>query len=439
MIARLFRFLLENQTSGQTVAKNTIWLFAGQFASRALRAVTVIVAARILGAASWGAFSYALGIATFLTTFSDIGINALLTKETAKDPAHKREFLATALFVKFALIAILLAGVFAALPYLTNIPESRALLPILVFVFVFDTLRELGASLSRALEKMQIEAGLQFLANFAIAALGILFLVRFRTSTALAFAYVAGSGIGALTMFVVLRAHFRGFFQNVRGALMGPILKTAWPFGLISLMGTIALNTDIVMLGWMRTPEEVGYYAAAQKLIYLLYVLPGLVAASIFPLTARLAATDPPRAKFIVERAAAGLLLAACALAAFGIMLASPFIRIFFGAAYTEAIPAFRILMLTLIIVYPSLLVSNALFAYGETKKFIRFVTASVVSNVALNFLLIPPLGIEGAALATIGSQLATNALIWKSMRRVNGFTLLPHLKTYLGFGARLH
>lgn len=435
MILRLLRFLLENRSSGQTIAKNTVWLFAGQLISRALRATIVIAAARALGAASWGAFSYALGIATFLTTFSDIGINALITKEAARSPERKRAYLATALIVKLVLIAILLAGVFLALPYLTNIPESRALLPILIFVFAFDTLRELGASLARALEKMQIEAGLQLLTNFAITALGIVLLLRFRTSMALAFAYVAGSGIGAVATFVVLRAHFRNFLRHVKQTLIRPILVTAWPFGLMSLMGTIALNTDIVMLGWMRTAEEVGYYSAAQKLIYLLYVLPGLVAASIFPLTSRLAHADPPRAKILVERAASGLLLAASALAAIGVLFAPIIIHLFFGGAYAAAIPTFRILMLTLLIVYPSILIGNTLFAYDETKSFARFVAVSAASNIALNLLLIPPFGIEGAALATIGSQLATNVLVWRTMKRVSGFAILPQLKTYLGFG----
>lgn len=435
MIPRLLRFLFENRGSGQTIVKNTIWLFSGQLVSRALRAVIVVAAARTLGASSWGAFSYALGIATFLTTFSDIGVNALITKETARNPERKRAYLATALAVKLVLIAVLLAGVFIALPYLTNIPESRALLPILIFVFVFDTLRELGASLARALEKMQIEAGLQLLTNFAITALGIVLLLRFRTSMALAAAYVAGSGIGAIAMFVTLREHFRGFLRCVERTLVRPILVTAWPFGLMSLMGTIALNTDIVMLGWMRTAEEVGYYSAAQKLIYLLYVLPGLVAASIFPLTSRLAHADPPRAKLLIERAAAGLILAAATLAAIGILGAPLIIHLFFGEAYAAAIPAFRILMLTLLIVYPSILVGNTLFAYDETKSFARFVAVSAASNVALNFMLIPWWGIEGAALATIGSQLATNALVWKRMKRVNGFAVIPQIKAYLGFG----
>ena len=67
MLSKLQGWLLHNTTVWQTIAKNTFWLFFGQMMSRVLRAIIVIYAARVLGAASWGAFSYALGIAAFLT------------------------------------------------------------------------------------------------------------------------------------------------------------------------------------------------------------------------------------------------------------------------------------------------------------------------------------------------------------------------------------
>ena len=147
-------WLFKNQSSGQTIAKNAVWLFSGQMIGRLLRAVVVIYAARVLGAASWGAFSYALGIAAFLTIFSDIGINALITKEASRNPELKDRYLSTALFTKLGLLVFFIAGVIIFFPYLTKIEEASAIMPILIFVFAFDTLRDLGSAVSRALEKM---------------------------------------------------------------------------------------------------------------------------------------------------------------------------------------------------------------------------------------------------------------------------------------------
>ena len=173
----IFRGLLFSNTGvTQTIAKNTFWLFFGQIASRLLRAAIVIYAARILGAASWGAFSYALGIATFLTTFSDIGINALITKESSRNPQLKDQYLSTAFFIKIGLVIILVVGLIIYFPKLVKIEEAAAIMPILIFVFAFDTLRDLGSAISRALEKMQIEAGIQIFTNLAIVVLGFILL-----------------------------------------------------------------------------------------------------------------------------------------------------------------------------------------------------------------------------------------------------------------------
>lgn len=423
---RILDWLLRNNNTGQTIAKNTFWLFAGQIAGRLLRAAIVIYAARVLGAASWGAFSYALGIAAFLTIFSDIGINALITKEAVRQPELKNKYLSTAFFTKLGLLSIFVVGTIIFFPYLTNIEEAAVIMPILIFVFAFDTLRDLGSALSRALEKMEIEAGIQIFTNFAIVTLGFVFLIFSPTSQSLALAYALGSGIGLAAILFVLRRHFGNLFANFQKSLIKPIIATAWPFGLMGLMGAINLNTDIIMLGWLRTAEEVGFYSAAQKPIQLLYVLPAILATSIFPIMARLAKTDPESVKKLLRKYFVKLVLAGTAIAIVGLIFASPIINLLFGADYGSAVMTFRILMLTILIVYPSALLGNAIFAYDHQKAFVGFVLAAVIGNVFFNFLLIPPFGIEGAAISTVITQLFTNALIWRKAHKTIGFKILP-------------
>jgi len=431
-IQKIRIFLFANNDPGQTVAKNTAWLFTGQMASRALRALIVIYAARLLGVASWGAFSYALGVATFLTVFSDIGIGALLTREGAKSPEMRSRYLATAIGTKLFLLTGIALLVIAFFPYLTKIEEAAAIMPILIFVFIFDTLRDLGSAFSRALEKMEVEAILQIFTNACIVALGFLALTLQGTSYALALAYAAGSGLGLLGMFYALRRHLKGVFRNFSLRLVKEIIVAAWPFGLFGIMGIVMLNTDVIMLGWLRTPEEVGYYAAAQKLVQLLYVIPTIVATAIFPTLTRLAKTHTEEAKRLLERNVARSFVAAIPIAAIGVLLGPWIIKLSFGAAYEPATYVFQILMATVLIIFPSALVGNAVFAYGETRSFARFAFFAIVGNVAADALLIPYYGIEGAAIATVIIQLLTNGLIWHKMKRLNGFTVLPEIKNVL-------
>lgn len=432
MLRNLKSWLFNNQTLGQTIAKNTFWLFTGQLVSRLFRAAIVIYAARVLGAASWGAFSYALGIAAFLTIFSDIGINALITKEASRNPELKNQYLSTAFFTKLGLLAVFVIGTIAFFPHLTKIEEAAMIMPILIFVFAFDTLRDLGSALSRALEKMEIEAGVQIFTNLTIVILGFLLLTANPISRSLAFAYAIGSGIGLLAILYVLRDHFKNIFNNFSAALIKPIIGTAWPFALLGIMGAILLNTDIIMLGWLRTPEEVGYYSAAQKTIYLLYILPALLASGIFPAMARLAKNEPEKAKTLLEKSLALVFIAAVPIALIGFFFGAPIINLLFGAEYSPAISTFKILMATILIVYPSTILGNAIFAYDHQKSFVWIVGLTFVTNVVLNFIFIPSFGIEGAAIGTILTQLITNSLIWRKMKRISNFDIWPQLKAWL-------
>lgn len=419
MFSILKTFLFANTSTSQTIAKNTVWLFFGQMTSRVLRAAIVIYAARVLGAGSWGAFSYALGIVTFLTTFSDIGINALITKEAVRYPDLKDRYLSTAFFMKLTLLSILVGVTLIAFPYLTNIPEAAAIMPILIFVFVFDTLRDLGSAISRAMEKMQIEALTTVFANFAITALGFVFLWHYGTGFSLALAYAIGSAAGLIAIFFAIGQDFRTLVSNFSSAFIKPILTTAWPFALLSVMGIAMLNTDIIMLGWMRSVEEVGYYSAAQKLIQLLYVIPALVASSVFPVLARFTQEAPEMARMILQKVVRLMFALSLPIALIGIFFGSFIITLLFGAEYVPAILTFQILIATVLIVYPSTPLGNAIFAYDQQKSFIGIVAVALIGNVAFNLLLIPRWGIEGAAISTIITQLLTNGLIWAKMRKI--------------------
>ena len=432
MFAKLKSFLLQNTTAEQTVAKNAVWLFLGQLFSRLFRAAIVIYGARTLGAESWGAFSYALGVATFLTIFSDIGINTLISREGSRSPELRSQYLATAFFTKLGLLTLLFAAVTLFFPYLSRIPEATLIMPILIFVFVFDTLRDLGSALARALERMEIEAGVQVFTNFAIVALGFIFLYREPVSRSLAFAYALGSGLGLMLILFTLRAYFKEIFKNFKSRLMIPILRDAWPFGLLSLTGILMLNTDIIMLGWLRSAQEVGYYSVAQKLIQLLYVFPTLVAVSFLPSLAKMTHAAPEAAKRNLEKIVTLVLLFALPIVLGGIILANPLIKLFFGAEYLPAVLTFQMLMLTVLVVYPASILGHAIFAYNQQNQFIAFTATAVIGNVIFNFLLIPTFGIEGAAASTILTQLAANYLIWRKMKKLNNLAIWPQVKKYL-------
>ncbi|PIR04599.1 MAG: hypothetical protein COV57_03580, partial [Candidatus Liptonbacteria bacterium CG11_big_fil_rev_8_21_14_0_20_35_14] len=79
-MSALKNLLFNNTSDKQTIIKNTLWLSIGQVIGRLVRVLIIIYAARILGAESYGAFSYALSIAALLSILADLGINGTIVR-----------------------------------------------------------------------------------------------------------------------------------------------------------------------------------------------------------------------------------------------------------------------------------------------------------------------------------------------------------------------
>jgi len=421
MLGKIKDWFFKNRTPNQTILKNTFWLFFGQIFSRLLRAAIVIYAARLLGAASWGAFSYVLSLATFLTIFSDFGINALVTRETSKNPELRNKYLSTALFIKIGLVILLGIILFAVGGRITKIEEAKILIPLLIFMFGFDTIRDLATTINRAMERMEIEAGLVLVTNFLIVALGFIFLSFRPTAYSLATSYAVGSGLGLIISLIALRKYFTSLFSHFDRKLVREIISLAWPFGLLALLGTVMLNTDIIMLGWMSTATEVGWYATAQKPLQLLYVLPALLATAFFPSLSKLAMQDDKKEQFerLIEKALMVVLTVALPITLGGLVVGDQLIPALFGSAYQASVTSFLILLLTIPIVFPSTILGNALFAYNRQRQFIGYVALGAGSNFIANLILIPRYGIAGAAVATVLSNILSNALLWIKMKKI--------------------
>src|ERR1700674_5562817 len=148
MITTLKNFLLQNQSFRQTIAKNTFWLFIGQFVGYLLRGIVLVYTARVLGAASWGVFSYAVTIAALFTVFTDLGLSAVITREAAFVQPQSggasigHRLVSTSLFVRLGTIAISMFAFVVIGPMLTTVDQAVPLFPAIALVLMFESLRE---------------------------------------------------------------------------------------------------------------------------------------------------------------------------------------------------------------------------------------------------------------------------------------------------------
>jgi O-antigen/teichoic acid export membrane protein len=430
MRKRIKDFLLNNRGIRQTVAKNTFWMAAGQIGSRLFRAALIIYAARVLGAAGYGVFSYVVGLAGFFTVLADLGVNTTLTREVSQKPNQTPSYFSTALGIKLGLLVLTAAVIVFVTPFLSDIEEVKMLVPLAALLTIFDALREFSSAYFRGKEKMELEALLMVVTNVSITVIGFVILFFSATAKSLTIAYILSAGTGAILGIYILRKKFFQAAKYFKKKLVLPIMKSALPISLLGILGVFMLNIDIVMIGFYEGAEEVGFYSASQKIVQLLYVLPVIIAASTFPAISRLISEKKTeKVKTLMERSVTMVLLIALPIAIGGAVLSNQLIKLVYGSGYAPSSPVFFFLILTPILVFPGMLIGNYIFAYNRQGKIVSRVLAGIISNVALNAILIPLLGITGCAIATIGAQLVYNGSILKLARKIKHFEITPYIK----------
>ncbi len=427
---KLKELLFQNKTTRQTIAKNVFWLGLGQFGSRFIRAAITIYAARILGASEYGVFSYALAAAAFYMIFSDIGVSSILSREVAKKPEERQKYFSTIFWVKIILLLFTAALLVIIAPMFVKIEKAASLMPLVALLVMFDGLREFAFSFFRGREKMELEAIIALAVNVAVTLFGFIALYFSPTSLTLLRVYIASSFVGFLMTVHLLREEYRGVIKYFSKELISPIAKAGWPIAVGGLVGAFMFNVDILMLGWWRTSAEIGFYSVGQKIVGMLYIIGGLLATAVAPAFFRIIyENDNERIKAATTKIMVIVLLIALPLVIGGIILGGQIIKLVFGSDYINAIPVFRILISSLLVIYPFSILNNIIFAYNKQAKMLGYAIVASLTNVIFNAALIPVYGIIGAAIATLFANFLNVVFMWRFVKKLNNFTVLPDLK----------
>lgn len=410
------------------IFKNFIWLFAGNVGGRLLRAVVVIYAARKLGAEGYGIFSYALGLSGFFVFFKNIGVDAILTREVAKQPEKENHYFSTAFWIEIVLLIITALLVIFVAPLFSGVKEAIVLLPFVALILIFDDLRDFFVAFFRGKEKMELEAVIVVAGNIALMVFGFIALYFLPTPGLFTIANATASLIGAAVAAFLLKKFLKGIVINFARNLVAPILKSAWPFAIAGFASMFLFNIDIVMLGWWRSVEEIGFYSAAQKIIGILTMFSGLVATTTFPSLSRLAHSDQQKMMDLLRGTLKIIFIITFPLTIGGFLLNDSIIGFLFGQDYLPAVGAFTILLFSILAVNAMPVLANFLFIFDKHAKAINYAIIASACNIAFNFLLIPGYGIKGAATATLISFFVYVFLLWHSVKRECDFEIFSGL-----------
>jgi O-antigen/teichoic acid export membrane protein len=183
---------------------------------------------------------------------------------------------------------------------------------------------------------------------------------------------------------------------------------------IISFITLIASKTDMYMLGWISGSEYAGLYNVYFKLSGLVSIGLSSSLVIIMPLLSEKLSKFQLKEARQMLKSSSRLTLGMGILAFATIFLVAPyFLKIYKSELFQNNITALYIFCFASLV---NLLSgpSGALLTAGNKLKLLVFAhSTALVINVALNIWLIPSFGIEGAAWATLASQICVNLLLY--------------------------
>jgi O-antigen/teichoic acid export membrane protein len=198
-------------------------------------------------------------------------------------------------------------------------------------------------------------------------------------------------------------------------------------FGLRLHWGNLAqfLNyrLDVLIIAWLLSPLQVGLYTTATVVAERLWILPHSIRTVLLQRVAEIGG-DSPLAGSITARATrltGALLGVGCLILA---LIARPFMTVLFGAPYAPGAAALALLMPGVIALGFGKLLSAHLTAAGHPAATSWASIAALGATVVLDLVLVPRLGIAGAAIASSVAYGLSTAIVAVVFLRTTGLTL---------------
>jgi len=384
---------------------NAAWVASSTVLVRAVGLVGTVLLARYLDPEGFGLYSTVLAYLALALAVGGLGLDRLLLREAAADGAQGQLF-STARLVCAGTMTLLAAAFFVlggargevwvwGLAGLAALPAADAAL--------------VGA-LFQARERFDVPSAaavVQVISMTSLVAVGVIVAAPMAFFIA---AYAASEAVRWAYLVLRLRRLEVPWGGRAAGRL-GEMLREAAPYAVLTVLGVIYIRIDIVMLEALVGGAEVGYYAGATRVLFLLNTLPMILLGVLFPRFARMQHTGNAEAQrlYVLVLRVVGWLGVVFPLVL--VLVAVPALTFLYGPGYVGAAPSMRWLMVALFFMFLHAPNGTVLFSGRNLGVIVALSCVTAGFNVVANLYAIPRWGAAGAAATTAASEFLSFAV----------------------------
>lgn len=392
--------------------KNTFWILFGQIIRMMISFIVGILTARYLGPSNNGIITYVNSYIAFFTSIIGLGLNGVIIHEFVNNRHEEGKILGTAIFLRF-ILGIISAFAFVGIVFLTDGRDKTvlavAILQAIQLPFLcFDTVNYWYQSNMNSKYSVLV----QTIAYIVTSVYKVYLLISGKSVVWFGFAVSLDVIVLAVLFFLLYQKQKN---QNLSYSLRiaKRILKGCTPFVLANIMVVIYGHMDKIMIKHLLgNTRDVGLYSAALAICSIIGFIPGAILDSSRPLIAEAKNESEEKYQLRFRQLVAGIMWVCILYSLFITLFSKIIIYFMYGMEYMDSNVCLKICVWYTSFSY--LGSARNFWLICEDKKRFVFVFSAIgaVCNVVMNFVFIPLWGINGAAIATLVTQVFANFIL---------------------------
>ena len=398
---------------GRALLGNSLWLFIDKIVRLLVGLFIGVLVARYLGPEKTGIWNYCLAIFTFFILFPSLGLEYVTPRELVNRKEKAEQILSTVLGLKLLGATV---GIVAATLFMGAIKGFDSQLVKFVFLLTsgylfqsFDTIDYYYQS-----KLKQKKSVIARMIAFLIVSVYKFWLVQ---SGASLIWFVASSTIEFAIAAIGLVISFKGSPISLKLSAFNldtakSFLKDSIVFSISAFVIVLYYKIDQVMITEMLGEEQNGIYAVAIRIYELFIFLPSVLVSSFLPIITEKYKANVKEFKTTLKQLYTILTYLAI-ICTLGVWFLGPIVMdVLYGEAYYGSGEVLQYIGLGFYAVFMGMGTGNYLIIRNKKRFVLIKSLIGLALNVLINLIFIPFLGLKGAVLASIASNVVSTFLI---------------------------
>lgn len=377
------------------------WLLGGKIVNMILSFFVSLATARYLGPDNFGSINYVAAYVSFFSSITSLGLSVIVIKEISMGKEDDNEVIWTGILMRF------LTAVFSTIAVIALVSITDKSDPLMVKIAILESIAILASAFDTFMYWFQGKLLGKYTSIASVVAyIGMsLYRIYLLANNADILWFAFATSVDTLLLSLILMLCYvreNGFHPKVSIRLGKSLMKQSYHYMISGLIAILYSKIDQIMLKQMLDTYSVGLYTAALTIAGLWGMIPSAFIQSVSPILYKNAEENRGMFYKRLRQSYAGIwLLNICW--SLGVSIFSYWvIYLLYGKAYLGARGALVIVVWYTGITSIGSLTQVYLATENKNKYVNYFALAGLVTDVVLNALLIPKMGILGAAIATL-------------------------------------